>query len=42
MVVGSGRLVVTLELGTEVAASLVPGGGVAVKIIGKITAPAKD
>ena len=31
-----------LELGTEVAASLVPGGGVAVKIIGKITAPAKD
>ena len=31
-----------LELGGEVASSFVPGGGVAVKIIGKITAPPRD
>ena len=31
-----------LDLGAEVAGSLIPGGGVAVKLIGKIAAPAKN
>ena len=31
-----------LDLGAEVAGSLLPGGGVAVKIIGKIAAPTKN